>query len=375
MYTRVSNQLSFIITGVEFDVFCLRVFYPSFQRKQEESRIQELLAGYDRKVGGMMSQIDEIPTYKRFRQAGEETDFADAIAFASEMQWDIPYVVVLKLASIGGIYTRTMNPYQPRVFADNLRTVMECIEAGVCGVHFNPTDEEGRDVGGVEAYQALIHPCRERYGYRFVADSGLITGNTVEEQLASVLGGLVETAPVPPGRPRQWVEKVAALMEERNCRPEICVHTLGEIELAYRLLIKSEIVRKPYAWQILVNVPSIGPRMHDWMPHQRAMAETLLPMVNRIREIAVDSFILVCQSGRASIYLSTYAMLLGLHVRIGTEDTMWRYPHRSEVINSNRQVVRDHVALAELLGRRPATGDEYRTLIGLPSRETSAPAV
>ena len=192
--------------------------------------------------------------------------------------------------------------------------------------------------------------------------------------IASVLGGLVETAPVPPGRPRQWVQGVAELMEERNCRPEICVHSLGEVELAYRLLIKPAIVRKPYAWQILVNVPSIGSRMHDWMPHPRAMAETLLTMVNRIREIDPDAFILVCQSGRASIYLSTYAMLLGLHVRLGTEDTMWRWPHRDEIIASNQQVVRDHVALAQLLGRRAATGDEYRALIGLPPRENGAHA-
>jgi uncharacterized protein (DUF849 family) len=146
------------------------------------------------------------------------------------------------------------------------------------------------------------------------------------------------------------------------------------VELAYRLLIKPGIVRKPYAWQILVNVPSLGTRMHDWMPHPRAMAETLLTMVHRIREIDPDSFILVCQSGRASIYLSTYAMLLGLHVRIGTEDTMWRYPHRDDIITSNQDVVRDHVALAHLLGRRPATGDEYRALIGLPARESGASA-
>ena len=321
-----------------------------------------------------MARLDDIPTYKGARRPGDETDFNDAIALASELRWDIPAVVVLKLASVGGIYSLDMNPNQPLPFADNLRTVMECIEAGACGVHFNPTDARGRSIGGLEAYRALIEPCRERYGWRFVSDSGLITGETLEDQLASVLGGLVETAPVPPGRPRQWVQGVAELMEERNCRPEICVHSLGEVELAYRLLIKPAIVRRPYAWQILVNVPSIGSRMHDWMPHPRAMAETLLTMVNRIREIDPDSFILVCQSGRASIYLSTYAMLLGLHVRLGTEDTMWRWPHRDEIIASNQQVVRDHVALAQLLGRRAATGDEYRALIGLPPRENGAHA-
>ena len=62
------------------------------------------------------------------------------------------------------------------------------------------------------------------------------------------------------------------------------------------------------------------------------------------------------------------AMLLGLHVRVGMEDTYFRWPHKDDVIESNAKVVVDTIAMARLLGRRPATANEYRSLIGLPTR-------
>ncbi len=88
-------------------------------------------------------------------------------------------------------------------------------------------------------------------------------------------------------------------------------------------------------------------------------------MVRRIREIDENSVILVSDPGRASIYMTNFAILLGLHVRVGMEDSIWKYPHRDDKIESCREVVESVVAISEQLGRRPATGHEFRKMVGL----------
>jgi uncharacterized protein (DUF849 family) len=314
-------------------------------------------------------EFENVPCDKTRLKPGDEANFDAAVEFLKNERWRIPEAVVVKLASVGSFFRKTQNPHQPLERDRNIETVMRLIESGISGVHFNATDERGRRTGGADAYHALIDPCRERYGYSFVADCNVLYGDTFAEQLAPVLEGLAETSPLGLQHPRQWVEAAARVMEMNKCRPELIGHNSGEIELARRLLIEPGLVRKPYCWILLIGAPSIATRLMEYMPNPRAMLETLLLMVNRIREIDENSFIIVCTAGRASIYLTTAAMLLGLHVRIGTEDTMWKYPHRDEVIKDNIEVFEQTRGISELLGRRVATGNEYRQFIGLKPEE------
>jgi 3-keto-5-aminohexanoate cleavage enzyme len=313
-----------------------------------------------------MEWLKDVPIHTTEGRPGDEKDFHDAIA--ATWPWKIPEEVVIKLASIGSIFKKTENPHQPLLPHENLKAVMDSIEAGASGIHFNATGPQGERTGGIEAYKALLEPCREKYGYRFVADCNVLFGKTIEDQLAPLIAGLAETICSAMYQPRKFLEAEARLMLEKNCKFEMVIHCSAEVELAHRILIKPGLVKKPYAWQILIGVPSRAGRLHEYMPNPRAMCESLLMIVNRIKEIDEDAFIIVCQSGRATKYLTTLAMLLGLHVRVGTEDTMWRHPHKEEIIKDNAEVIREHVAMAKLLGRRVATGNEYRKLIGLPER-------
>ncbi len=313
-----------------------------------------------------MQRFSDIPALKHQTRPGDEVDFADAIA--ATWPWDIPDLVVIKMASVGSIFKKKENPNQPLLPAENLRTVMEGIEAGASGVHFNATGAQGEREGGVDGYRALIDPCRRKYGNRFVADCNVLMGNTIEDQLGPVIAGLAETVCSAMYHPRKWLEGEARLMLEHGCKFEMVVHCSAEVELAHRLLIKPGLVKKPYVWQILIGIPNRAGRLHDYMPNPRAMCESLLVLVNRIKEIDENSFIIVSQAGRATRYLSTLAMLLGLHIRVGTEDSMWVYPHKEDIIPSAPQMVRDHIEIARMLGRRVATGNEYRRFMGLPER-------
>lgn len=44
-----------------------------------------------------------------------------------------------------------------------------------------------------------------------------------------------------------------------------------------------------------------------------------------------------------------------MHVRVGMEDTICRWPHKDDILDSNAKVVAEMVGIAKALGRRPAT--------------------
>jgi 3-keto-5-aminohexanoate cleavage enzyme len=108
-------------------------------------------------------------------------------------------------------------------------------------------------------------------------------------------------------------------------------------------------------------------------PHQ--MFTGLLRLVELVRSVDPEAKILVCAAGRASVFLATAAALLGLHIRVGMEDTVWKYPHKEEKLTSNLEAFLQIKTIVEALGRQVATPTEYREIMGVkPLVEETSPA-
>ena len=165
------------------------------------------------------------------------------------------------------------------------------------------------------------------------------------------------------------VIKKAQLAQQHGAKPIISVYDDGDIDNARRFLVASKLVKPPYYWLILPALPGCSP-MHN--PQQ--MVDGLMRMVRTIRDIDPNCFILVCAAGRASTYLTTFAMLLGLHVRVGMEDTLWSYPHRDDIIKRNVDHFLQMKQIAELLGRDLMTPAEYREALGMAPKAVTAVA-
>lgn len=105
------------------------------------------------------------------------------------------------------------------------------------------------------------------------------------------------------------------------------------------------------------------------MENPRQMIDGLMRFTSLIRDVDPEAKILVCAAGRASIYLATVAATLGLHIRVGMEDTVWKWPHKQEKLSSNLEAFRMAKQIVEALGREVATPAEYRQIMGLaPAR-------
>ena len=98
------------------------------------------------------------------------------------------------------------------------------------------------------------------------------------------------------------------------------------------------------------------------------MVRQMMLMLHQIRKIDPNAQILCCAAGRATMYMTTLATMLGLHIRVGTEDTPYKYPNSDERFTNNLEMFKAAKEIAALHGRRPATANEMRALFNMPLR-------
>lgn len=287
----------------------------------------------------------------------------------SQPKWHIPDIVVIKAAVVGGPIKRATNPHHPYTPEEIRSEAMQCIEAGAISLHFHPRTDQGNRVNDTGEYLRKLHqiidPIREKYGDSIVVD-GCSLLPSFEGEMALIKSGLLEVSPVNAfwQSPRKLLQAECQSMQENGVKPQIAIYSDGDIDRANRWLVETGIVAKPLYWILLPSYVVGGTPLAN----EFAMAESLMWQVRQIRQIDPGSIIMVCMAGRASSYLSTQAMLFGLHVRVGMEDTCFKWPHRDDIVDSNAGVVADSISIAKALGRRPATANEYRALLGLPAR-------
>ena len=107
----------------------------------------------------------------------------------------------------------------------------------------------------------------------------------------------------------------------------------------------------------------------------QSMIDGLVRQVGLIRQVDPGANIIVCAGGRASLHLANLALLMGLHVRVGMEDTVWKWPHRDDLIERNVDAFRITRTMVESLGRELMTAEEFRQLCGISAgANTSAAA-
>ncbi|WP_396655611.1 3-keto-5-aminohexanoate cleavage protein [Microbacterium sp.] len=295
--------------------------------------------------------------------------------------WDIPKKIAINVAVAGRSGVGEVAGGYGMDLQDFIDSASEVIEAGACGVHIDftwVTDSSGRrldrDLPSTEAYGMVLEPLRERFGSDFVSNLNVLNGSTFAECLAPVTTGQAEVAPCAAGHPESFVAPAVKTILDHGASPEIVIHSSGEVEFAKRRLFDTGVVDPklgPTNWIILYGLPvDIGRTLISgaWVDGTESMATHLFLMVRQIRGLDPAASITVCVAGRAGLYLTTLATMMGLNIRVGLEDSCWRYPNSDELLASNLELLTRARDIAAQLGRTPATANEYRKMIGLPER-------
>lgn len=288
--------------------------------------------------------------------------------------WAIPEKLAVSVAITGAFFRHDQNPNQPLTL-DAIRTsARECLLAGASTVHIHVRDDAGYNVLSLDRFKQVIDPLKAEFPdlavdgclvpalegewaeMRRVLDSKLLDAAPINTT-ATYIGDSLFAKPAP-----VMIDKVRLIVES-GAVPEIAVYTDADVGNADRFLIKSGLIKTPAVWLILPALPGCSP-----MENPRQMIEGLTRTVATIRDIDEHGVIMVCAAGRASMYVATLAAAMGLHIRVGMEDSYWLWPHRDDRIESNLQTFQLGAKLGEVLGRRVATRAEYAEMLGLGSR-------
>jgi 3-keto-5-aminohexanoate cleavage enzyme len=291
-------------------------------------------------------------------------------------RWDIPEKIVVQAAITGAFFSRRANPAQPVTTDEILNSARECARAGASAIHIHVRDDRGYNEMSVDKFRAVVEPLRDEFPgisidgcyvcalegeweqMREALDARLLDAVPINTT-ASFQGDSLFAKPVP-----MLLEKTRLILES-GARPIVAVYADADVSNADRYLFRSGLLGQGQVWCVLPALPGCSP-----MDNPARMVDGLLRMTNLIRDVDADARILVCAAARASSYLVTVAAALGLHIRVGMEDTVWRWPHRDVKLGSNVEAVESAKLLAHVLGREVATFAEYREIMGVPAAAT-----
>ncbi len=285
--------------------------------------------------------------------------------------WDVPDKIIIQPAITGAFFTRNANPNQPITVDEIREEARACLLEGASAIHLHVRDDRGYNTLSQERFEAVAGPLRDEFPDVSI-DGCYVTALDGEwdEMKRCLDAHILDAVPVNTtavyngdslfAKPVPLLLEKTRLILESGSRPIIATYTDADVNNAERYLFRSGLLEAGQIWCVLPGLPGCSP-----MENPRQMVDGLLRFVSLIKDVDPEAEILVCAAGRASIYLATIAAAMGLHIRVGMEDTVWKWPHKQEKLSSNLEAFRMAKQLAEVLGREVATPAEYRKMLGL----------
>ena len=306
-------------------------------------------------------------------------DYTDSYEFMEKVRDGMPPLIIC-VAINGGVQGKEANEYIPETADEIADSVAAAYEAGASIVHIHARDPNNfaSCARTAEVWYDVNRKVRKSSPDIIINNT---TGGgmdmTMDERLACLDSGpemaslnltpdmskfkLKERkSPLPHPRPAieydeclpfsyKLVSKFAAEIKMRGIKAELETYHSGGAWVI-RDLIEQQLIEKPYWIQTV-------------MGYQTSSFPTVENVINLLREMPRDSIWLCSGIGIFQLPMTTLAILLGGHVRVGMEDNI--YYRRGEKLQSNAQVVERTVRIAHELNREIATPAQTRQMLGL----------
>lgn len=295
---------------------------------------------------------------------------------------------IITAAVTGAIHTPTMSPHLPITPEQLIDDIMSVYEAGGAVAHLHVRDPEtGQPKADQQIFKEVASEVKKRCDIVLCMTTGGSLGDTVENrgkvisslepELASLNAGslnfaLFHVVPKYEGKwKHEWEKQYLAntddfifpntfytmgkfteLMGEYQTKPEFEIYDVGMINnLAY--LIDSGHIQTPVYLQFVLGILGGIP----------ATVENLVYLVKTAREQISDFQWSVCAAGRAQLAMTTHALLMGGHARVGLEDNL--YLEKGTLAKNSGEQVAKLKRIAGELGVETATPSEARQILGL----------
>lgn len=153
-------------------------------------------------------------------------------------------------------------------------------------------------------------------------------------------------------------EYLCEVIKENETKPELEIYDVGHLyNLDY--LVRNKMLSPPFHLQFVMGVLGAIRGIPEDLTYLKTKSENLFGKENFTWS--------VIGVGAAEINLSTMAIHMGGHVRVGLEDNI--YIKKGVLAKSNAQLVEKVVQLAGILNRDVAAPDDARRILGLKGKE------
>jgi uncharacterized protein (DUF849 family) len=160
--------------------------------------------------------------------------------------------------------------------------------------------------------------------------------------------------------PRDIAHVLQVMGVERGARFEFECYDLGHLHML-RHFVDRGLAQPPLFLQFVLGVLGGAAAEPDHLLHMKRTADRLFG----------DGYAFsVLAAGRMQMPLAAMAAGMGGHVRVGLEDSLWL--EKGRLATSNAEQVTRIREIVERLGRRVATPDEARAMLGLKGRAATA---
>ncbi|PPQ33296.1 BKACE family enzyme [Rhodopila globiformis] len=270
--------------------------------------------------------------------------------------------VVLAVAITGSVPRKKDNPAVPVTPAEQIESTHEAFEAGASLVHIhvrNPDETPSSDPALFAQVQEGVR--RHCPGMIIQFSTGgrgrdpSTRGNALElrPDMASLSTGSVNFPTIVYENPAALVVELGTKMQANRIRPEIEIFDLSHIHAARRLIDQGLMDERPHV-QIVMGIRNALP----------AREHLLDLMLGELRRQIPNATWTAAGIGVAQSPVVDWALARNADgVRTGLEDNI--RINRDCLASSNAQLVRLAAGAIMRHGRRPATADEARRLLGV----------
>jgi len=274
--------------------------------------------------------------------------------------------LIINAAITGIVPTKGDSPHVPISAEEIVAEAKRCRDAGASILHLHARDGNGRQTYRKEIIVEIFAGIRDVCPDLLI--SGTTSGRTYKEfwqrsqvlelvnclkpDFASLtLGSLNFPTQASVNEPKM-IQDLAIMMKQRGIVPELELFDLGMLDYA-RYLIDRGILAPPYYANILLG--SLG-----------TLAATPYNLTTMVRALPPGTTWSAAGVGRFQFYVNTMAIVMGGHVRVGLEDNLWYDDDRTELA-TNARLIERLVEIARSVGRKIASPQEAREIIGMPA--------
>jgi len=272
--------------------------------------------------------------------------------------------LVITVAPTGSVPRKIDTPYVPVTPDEIAETAYLCEQEGASVIHVHCRDENENPTSDYDVFKETVERVRKRTHLIVMVSTSGIAAKFDEEraqplrtnpEMASLTTGSLNFAGRKPSTVyiNTWetITFLARKMLEKNIKPELEAFDVGFISQGIKL-IENGLVKPPAHFQLVMGVDGGVP----------ASPENLIHMRN---QLPPNSTFVVAGISKHQLPMTTMAILMGGHVRVGLEDNIYLAKGK---LARNEELVAQARHLAEQLEREVSTPDEARRILSLNPR-------